>query len=90
MCVSNLISFVVELTTQRTYVRPSDYATPEEAVMEFASELEPSELNLERLIGGGNVNYAMHETNNDSEFSVSGRNTTIDDFYKKFCFLTPF
>ena len=35
------------------YVDPTNYDSPEDALSEFASELDPSVLFLEMLIGGG-------------------------------------
>ena len=37
----------------RTYVDPTNYDRPEEAISEFATEIDPSILYLEMLIGGG-------------------------------------
>ena len=47
--------FIVELPTvgNRTYVDPTNYDRPEEAISDFATEIDPSILYLEMLIGGG-------------------------------------
>ncbi len=47
--------FTVELPAvgRRTYVDPSNYDDPEAAVQEFASEVDPAMMFLERMIGGG-------------------------------------
>ena len=37
----------------RTYVDPQNYDRPEDAICEFASEIDASRLYLEMLIGGG-------------------------------------
>ena len=39
------------------YIDPSNYDSPEDAVNEFASELDPSVLFLASVIGGGMANY---------------------------------
>lgn len=48
-------SYVVELPFigQKLYVDPTIYDSPEDALNEFASELDPTVLVLEKLIGGG-------------------------------------
>ncbi|XP_046850077.1 ephrin type-B receptor 2-like isoform X2 [Xenia sp. Carnegie-2017] len=38
---------------RKSYVDPSNYTNPEEAIQEFANELDPDKIFLERLIGGG-------------------------------------
>jgi hypothetical protein len=35
------------------YVDPLNYVDAETALMEFANEIDPTSLSLERLIGGG-------------------------------------
>ena len=42
------------------YVDPSNYDTTEDAVHEFASELDPSTLFLEILIGGGRTTHCYY------------------------------
>ena len=37
------------------YVDPSIYENPDDALIEFTSELDPSMIDLETWIGGGNV-----------------------------------
>ena len=44
---------------QKLYVDPSIYDSPEDALNEFASELDPSVLVLEKLIGGGKNIYIL-------------------------------
>jgi hypothetical protein len=52
---SSLFSNSVELPQigHKLYVDPTIYDSPEDALNEFASELDPSVLVLEKLIGGG-------------------------------------
>ena len=38
---------------KRTYVDPTNYDRPEDAICEFAAEIDPSRLYMEMLIGGG-------------------------------------
>ena len=49
------IYFLVELPSvgHRTYVDPTIYDKPEDALTEFTSEINPSTLFLEMMIGGG-------------------------------------
>ena len=39
----------------RTYVDPGTYASPDEAIEEFAKEIEPKTLRLDSEIGAGKV-----------------------------------
>ncbi|XP_028394334.1 ephrin type-A receptor 7-like [Dendronephthya gigantea] len=50
-----VISVTVELphVGQKLYVDPTNYDSPEDALNDFACELDPSALVLEKLIGGG-------------------------------------
>ena len=47
---------IVTLPTigQRTYIDPSNYDDPEAALKDFANEISPQSLFLERVLGGGN------------------------------------
>ena len=45
------------------YVDPTNYDHPEDAVQEFASELDPKNVFLERLIGGGKYTHNDNSMN---------------------------
>ena len=53
LCLHN----IVELPSDglKPYVDPTNYSNLEEAVEEFANELDPSYIFLEKLIGGGEL-----------------------------------
>ena len=53
--IKSTIFFIVELPTRgkKTYVDPTNYDRPEDAICEFATEIDASRLYLEMLIGGG-------------------------------------
>ena len=55
LLMSLRIYFLVELPSvgYRTYVDPTIYDKPEDALTEFTSEINPSTLFLEMMIGGG-------------------------------------
>ena len=50
-----LFRVLVELPTagRRMYVDPTNYDSPENAVEQFAKELDPGIIHLQRMIGGG-------------------------------------
>ena len=56
-------------TGLKPYVDPANYSNAEEAVEEFANELDPSLIFLERLIGGGK----MYFTSKKSEIFMTVR-----------------
>lgn len=41
----------------KSYVDPTNYSNVEEAVLEFANELDPNLIFLERMIGGGEFSF---------------------------------
>ena len=43
---------------QKMYVDPMNYVDAETAMKEFANEIDPALLILERLIGGGNKSFS--------------------------------
>ncbi len=43
----------IPVSTKRTYVDPTTYASPDEAIEEFAKEIEPKTLRLDAEIGAG-------------------------------------
>ncbi len=45
----------IPVSKHSTYVDPTTYASPDEAVEEFAREIEPKTLRLDSEIGAGNV-----------------------------------
>lgn len=45
----------IPVSKHRTYVDPTTYASPDEAVEEFAREIEPKTLRLDSEIGAGNI-----------------------------------
>lgn len=45
----------IPVSKHRTYVDPTTYASPDEAVEEFAKEIEPKTLRLDSEIGAGNA-----------------------------------
>ena len=47
----------IPVSTRRTYVDPTTYASPDEAVEEFAKEIEPKTLRLDAEIGAGMYVY---------------------------------
>ena len=49
-------------TGLKPYVDPTNYSNAEEAVEEFANELDPSLIFLERLIGGGKLYFTSYKS----------------------------
>lgn len=45
----------------KPYVDPTNYSNLEEAVEEFANELDPSFVFLERMIGGGELLFTSEK-----------------------------
>lgn len=51
--------FAVKLPGVRTYVDPHTYEDPNQAVHEFAKEIEASCITIERVIGAGMEMHSM-------------------------------
>lgn len=67
---------------QKLYVDPTNYDSPEDALNEFASEIDPSVLVLEKLIGGG-WGCTFHDIFSHPQYNTL-RNTYV--FLHTFCF----
>lgn len=55
--------FAVKLPGVRTYVDPHTYEDPNQAVHEFAKEIEASCITIERVIGAGMEMHSMTLSN---------------------------
>lgn len=51
--------FAVKLPGVRTYIDPHTYEDPNQAVHEFAKEIEASCITIERVIGAGTEMHVM-------------------------------
>lgn len=49
-------SFPVPFSGIKTYVDPDTYEDPTQAVEEFAKEIDPTYICIERVIGAGKIN----------------------------------
>lgn len=49
----SLCLFVVKLPGSRTYIHPHTYEDPNQAVRDFAKEIDASTIRIERVIGAG-------------------------------------
>lgn len=49
----------IPVNRHRTYVDPTTYASVDEAIEEFAKEIEPKSLRLDSEIGAGTNNYRI-------------------------------
>ena len=59
MNVNGHESIPIPVSKHRTYVDPTTYASPDEAVEEFAREIEPKTLRLDSEIGAGNIIFML-------------------------------
>ena len=62
-CKTLCLLYIVELPCDglKSYVDPTNYSNLEEAVEEFANELDPSFIFLERMIGGGELLFTLEK-----------------------------
>lgn len=55
----NIASLSVPFSGMKSYVDPDTYEDPTQAVEEFAKEIEPSYICIERVIGAGKMDKNM-------------------------------
>lgn len=55
--------FIVPFPGLKTYIDPDTYEDPSQAVHEFAKEIDPSRIRIERVIGAGQSSfYSSHQS----------------------------
>ncbi len=55
-----LTCFIVPFPGLKTYIDPDTYEDPSQAVHEFAKEIDPSRIRIERVIGAGQSAFIAH------------------------------